>query len=240
MRLATIILTGLGLVALASSTPASTSDASKGAPSTFWLDTDTRKYHCAGKNVICCEISTGGSCVQTNSCETGCFKHDNGTACVDMGKVFEGNSSNVDSSDSKDPTSSSDDHVAARNASPQEDLHYICSKNRRSVLICKYRFCSTDHYCKSNEECRDGPASCKQRSPSAHASKSEVRSAADCTENPPPKVVTRSRTSQDNSTYVCSRDRASVLKCAYGFCATDYYCAKGHPCVDKPARCKKA
>lgn len=239
MQLVNIVLNGLGLVALALSAPTERI-LSTSALAIFLLDTETQAYHCAGKDVIRCDTTAGGSCLAVNYCETYCFKHDKGAACVDMADVVEAPSSNVDTPNSKETVFASDIENAARGASPQENKHYICSKNRRSVLVCRYGFCSTDHYCKSSEECKDGPPGCRSKLLYAQASTSEFRAVTNRGEAMPSRLVTRHRGSKDKSTHICSKDRTNVLRCLHGFCATDYHCAKAHPCVDNPARCKKA
>ncbi|KAJ8112327.1 hypothetical protein OPT61_g5280 [Boeremia exigua] len=235
------ILVGLGLVAFASSAPTelgrSTSPTTSPA---FWVDTQTQKHYCAGRDVIRCENTAGNNCIAIDTCETYCFKHDKGVACVDMGKAVVEDSNIVDPTAPKVSVPPADVSVAARATSPQENKHFVCSKDRKGVLICKYGFCSTDYYCKIGEECNDESLSCKRIPPHVQGSKTEIRTVADRNENAPLKLNARSRSPKETSTYICSKDRASVLKCTYGFCATDYYCAKGHPCVDNPARCKKA
>ncbi|EOA91009.1 uncharacterized protein SETTUDRAFT_25103 [Exserohilum turcica Et28A] len=44
----------------------------------------------------------------------------------------------------------------------QENKRYECSKDHTGVLICRYGFCSTDHYCKKNTKCSDKCACCKK------------------------------------------------------------------------------
>ncbi|KAF2622662.1 hypothetical protein BU25DRAFT_425598 [Macroventuria anomochaeta] len=238
MQLTTTILAGLCLVALALGAPSDMgSPHSTIGSTTFWENTQTQKYHCEGKDVIRCEITAGGTCSAINLCDAYCFNHDKGVACVDMGEPIMNTSSDIDTTIPKVPASAPDIKVAARYASPQENKHYICFQDRTGVLICKYGFCSTDHYCKSGAKCKDDSVSCESQSPSA---KSEVRSAPNQSEDVPTKLVARNRSPKENKWYVCSKNRASVLKCAYGFCATDYYCAKRHPCIDNPARCKRA
>lgn len=225
MRLTTLLLAGLGLVALTSSTPVDTgSPHSVTGSTTFWENTQTQEYHCKGKDVIHCETTAGGTCIAMDPCEAYCFLHDNGAACVDMGEppVIP-----------KVPVSASEAKIAARDASSQKNEHNECSKDRTGVLICRYGFCSTDHYCKAGDECKDGSFSCAPKSLSAPNVKSEVRDV-------PPQAEAAALDLGEKPTYICSKDRASVLKCLYGFCSTDYYCAKRHPCVDNPPRCEKA
>lgn len=234
MQLTEAIVAGLGLVTLGWSQPtdAGGQSLSNGFPATFWKDTQTQSYHCVEKDIVRCPSTGSGGCPYIDFCEVHCFKHKEGAACVDMGAVIGEVPSDNEAPTRKDPVSAEDLKVAARDASLQENKHYVCSKNRRSVLICRYGFCSTDHYCKSNEECKYESVSCE--------SKSDIPAVAYRSEAAPLKLVTRDRGSKQKSKYTCSKDRASVLKCTYGVCAIDYYCAKGHPCVGKPARCKKA
>lgn len=241
MQLLKIVLTCLGLATLALSAPTDTGNPalSTGSLATLWRDTKTQRYHCVDKDIIRCEMAAGGSCLSINFCQSYCSKHEQGAVCVDTAEVTEGVVI-----DNGKPTLKAQvpkvDRITARDASPQEDKHYVCSKDRRSVLICRFGFCSTDYYCKSDEECKDRSVSCQSKLSFAEVSKSGMRAMASRSGTAPIKRVTRNRGSKDKSSYVCSKDRASVLKCMYGFCATDYYCAKGHPCVDNPARCKKA
>lgn len=39
---------------------------------------------------------------------------------------------------------------------------YECSNDRTGVLVCKYGFCSTDHYCRKGTKCSDKCACCKR------------------------------------------------------------------------------
>ncbi|KAF1929189.1 uncharacterized protein M421DRAFT_4359 [Didymella exigua CBS 183.55] len=223
MQLATTILAGLGLIALASSAPTDTDTLHSATGSTtFWQNTQTQKYHCQGQDVIRCETTAGGTCIAIDTCEAYCFLHDNGAACVDMDAppVL------------KIPVSTSEAKFTARSASSEKNEYHECSKDRTGVLICKYRFCSTDYYCKAGDECKDGTFSCAPKSPSLARVKSEAR-------DKPAQVEAVAADLEGKPSYICSKDRASVLKCLFGFCSTDYYCAKGHPCADNPARCKK-
>ena len=241
MQLTTTILAGLCLVALALSAPVDMgSPTSTTGLATFWEGKQTQKYHCEGKDFIHCETIARGTCLTIDRCEAYCFNYDKGAACVDLGEATVKTSSDIDTTVSKVPVPAFDITFTTRDISPQEDKHYVCSKDRTGVLICRYGFCSTDHYCKSDEECKDDSVSCESKSPSAQGSKSEVRDVPKQVEDTSLKHVARNSTPKENKSYVCSKDRTSVLKCVYDFCATDYYCAKGHLCVDKPARCKKA
>ncbi len=240
MRPLATLLAGIGLVALALTAPTDGGESiSNGAPR-FWVDTQTRKYNCSGSDVMLCETTARGSCNVVDICESYCFKDDRGAACVDMGDGIMENSSTSNAPHSKASAPMLHDKIAARDASPQENKHYVCSKDRRSVLICLYGFCSTDYYCKNGDECKDESVSCKSKVLSAQGSKFEVRTVVDGLQSGPLNLQVRNSNPKEKITYVCSKDRASVLKCTYGFCATDYYCAKGHPCIDNPARCKKA
>ena len=221
MQLTSILVSGLGLIALASSAPVESSNPSSvAAPITFWQDTQTQHYHCDGRDVIRCETSSAkvaNACIPIDTCAPFCFLHDNGAACVDMGAP-------------PVPKVPVPVKVAARAASSDKNEHNECSKDRTGVLICKYGFCSTDYYCKAGFECQDDSFTCVPKSPSLGTVKSEVRDVS-------PHAEVAAVKSNDNPSYTCSKDRASVLRCLYGFCSTDYYCVKGHPCVDNPARC---
>jgi len=223
MQLPSILLSGLGLIALASSAPVEPGNPSSIAvPTTFWQDTQTQEYHCNGRDIIRCETTrakVADACVTIDTCYSFCFLHDNGAACVDMGVPPV----------PKVPVSAK---IAARTASSEENEHNECSKDRTGVLICRYGFCSTDYYCKAGDECQVGSFTCAPKSPYLAKAKSEVRDVL-------PQAEVAEIESNDSPSYTCSKDRASVLRCLYGFCSTDYYCAKGHPCVDNPARCKK-
>ncbi|KAJ4381151.1 hypothetical protein N0V86_003498 [Didymella sp. IMI 355093] len=165
MRLTTIFLSGLGLIALASSAPTGTGDPSSAAvPITSWLNTQTQKYHCEGKDVIRCETTARGTCIAMYPCKKYCFLHDNGAACVDMGAP-----------PVKVAVSIFEAKIAARAVSSEMNEHNECSKDCTGVLICRYGFCSTDYYCKSGDECNDGSFSCAPKSPSLEGVKSEIR-----------------------------------------------------------------
>ncbi|KAH6618509.1 hypothetical protein C7974DRAFT_378706 [Boeremia exigua] len=236
MQLTTTLLVRIGMIALALGARADTDTQSSSISSTaFWIDTPTQKYHCEGRDVIHCETTVGGTCFTVDTCEEYCFKHDNGAACVDMGATAY-TSDNIDYLASEVLDSTPEDDFAARDTSPQENEHYICSKDRRSILVCRYGFCSSDYYCKSNEKCSDDSVSCRSTLISgAPGSKSVIRTVVEGIKDTALKLGTRNQ-----SSYMCSKDRASVLKCVYGFCATHYYCAKGSPCIDNPARSKLA
>src|SRR5690242_7581985 len=154
MQLFELVLTGVGLVALALSAPTDISNPtlSTGSLATLWRDTKMQKYHCVDEDIVRCEMAAGGSCLTINSCQSYCSKNEQGAVCVDMAEVIEGVVSDNGKSTLKAPVPKID-RLTARDASPQEDKHYVCSKDRRNVLICRYGFCSTDYYCKSDEEC---------------------------------------------------------------------------------------
>ncbi|EMD96083.1 hypothetical protein COCC4DRAFT_122724, partial [Bipolaris maydis ATCC 48331] len=42
----------------------------------------------------------------------------------------------------------------------KEKKRYECSNDRTCVLICRYGFCSTEHYCKKGTRCSDKCACC--------------------------------------------------------------------------------
>lgn len=216
----TAVLTVLGLTALASSAPTDTPITDSTA---IWQNTPIQKYYCKGKDIIRCQTMTEDSCIVMGFCDARCSLHGNGVICVDMSAP----------PTPKVPVSAFESKIASRNASPQENKHGECSEDRTGVLICAYGFCSTDHYCKAGDECKDGSFSCAPKSLSTPHVKSKARSV-------PPQDESTTVNLGEKPSYVCSKDRASVLKCLYGFCSIDYYCAKGHPCVDNPARCKKA
>jgi hypothetical protein len=231
MPLHTTALAGCGIVALAFSAPATN-------PTAAWENTQTQNYHCAGKDVVRCETTAGGTCFAIEFCEAYCFNHKNGALCVDMGASSDVITAvnNVETTIPRTPVSV----LAARDASSREDKHYTCSRNRASVLICRYGFCSTDYYCGSSDECKDDCLCCKTKSSVAQGAKSAVRTVPIQIEGATIDIVARESNPQKNKQYICSKDRTSVLKCTYGFCSTDHYCAKRHPCVDNPARCTKA
>ncbi|KAF9698168.1 hypothetical protein EKO04_003570 [Ascochyta lentis] len=238
MRLTTTALAGLGLVALTLGAPADTGNPHSTIRSTTtWENTKTQKYHCEGEDVVRCETAPGGICLAIDLCEAHCFKHNSGASCVDLGVPVVFTSNDINVAVPKTSVLETSVKFAARDAAPQEDMHYTCSRNRASVLICKYGFCSTDHYCEGGNECNDDCNCCKSLSSSAQDTKSEVRAVPEDTLI---SLFARSRSPKEDVLYVCSKDRASVLKCRYDFCATDYYCAKNHLCIDKPARCKKS
>lgn len=174
MQLTATVPTGLSLIALALSAPAAISHSTID-PTTAWENTQTKKYYCKGKNIIRCEIAVGGACFAADACEAYCFDHDNGASCVDMGKSVTTTLNNVEISTHKAPASGLEVKIAARDASPQENKHYTCSKDRTGVLICKYGFCSTDHYCKTYDECKDDCNCCRSRFSLTQGPKSEIR-----------------------------------------------------------------
>ncbi|KAJ4989304.1 hypothetical protein SVAN01_05209 [Stagonosporopsis vannaccii] len=219
MQLIKTVLVGLGLVALALSTPTSADGATftSGPPATTWQGTHMQRYHCVGKDVIQCETAAGGRCLAIDPCKLSCFERDKSALCISNGE-FNDNKKSIPGG----PVPMADLKIAARKASPHENKHCICSKDRRGVLICKYGFCSTDQYCKSNEECKDESVSCESKSPSAQASKSEIRAVADLSGAGLVKLSTRNCRPKEKSSYVCSKDCASILKCNRGFCAINY------------------
>lgn len=238
MRLTITVLAGLGLFDSVLGAPADMGNVHSAiSPATTWKDTQFQKYHCEGMDVFYCETTAGDTCFAINICEESCVNHDDGVFCVDLGTPFVATSSEVEATSDKTLIPSPNLRVTARDASPQENMHYTCSRNRASVLICKYGFCSTDHYCGTGSECKDECNCC--RSPLAQSVRSEVRAVSIQREDTASRLAARRRSPKKTVSRVCSKDRASILKCEYGFCSTDYYCSKGHPCVDNPARCKK-
>ncbi len=234
MKLHNCVVAGLGLAVFALSAPADTSISSIDAVHT-WLNTQTQKYHCDNMSVIRCETTAGGTCFAIESCEAYCYDHNNGASCIDMVA-------------SRDTVTVSDDidipmpnlklpvaELVARTASREGKKHYTCSKDGTGVLLCRYGFCQTDHYCKAGEACSDGCNCCKRKS---RGGKAEVRTEPSATVGAAGDITAREASPQENKNYICSKDRASVLKCTYGFCSTDRYCAKRKRCVDNPARCK--
>jgi hypothetical protein len=124
MQITPVLLSGLGLIALASSTSVKTGNPSSvAAPITFWQDTQTQKHHCDGRDIIRCETpraKVGGTCITIDTCESFCFIHDNGAACVNIGAPPM----------PKIPVSAK---VTARAASSEENEHNECSKDRTGV-----------------------------------------------------------------------------------------------------------
>lgn len=240
MLIYTIALASFGFTALVLSAPTDTSRPTAN-PATAWEDTQTQKYHCEGKDVVRCETTVGGTCFAIDLCEVYCFDHDNGASCVDLNVPNDMTTSDdIDVTIPKAPASGSGTNVLPRDASAQKDEHLTCSRDRASILICRYGFCSSEKYCKSGDECKDECNCCKSKSPSAQGARSEVRPEPIRVEDAAVAIAARETSPQENKHYVCSKDRTSVLKCTYGFCATDYYCATRHPCIDNPARCKRA
>ena len=180
MRLTATIHAGLSLIALTLSAPAAISHFTI-HPTTARENTRTKKYRCDGRNLICCEITAGGTCFAADTCETYCFSHDHGASCVDMGKSVATTSNNIDIS------------IAARDTSPQENKHYTCSKDHTGVLICKYGFCSTDHYCKTYDECKSDCNCCRRRVSSTQGSKTEIRTLPAQVENAAMRMVAKGR-----------------------------------------------
>ncbi|KZM20940.1 hypothetical protein ST47_g7920 [Ascochyta rabiei] len=216
------VLAGLALVALALGAPADLGNPhSSTGSTTAWENTQTQEYHCEGNDIVRCETTPGGVCFAMDLCEAYCFHHDSGASCVDLGAPAVETSNNVEITARKTSISVTGVNVAARDASSQEDMHYTCSRNRASVLICKYGFCSIDHYCRSGNECKDDCSCCKSAFPSVQGAKSEVRIVP---KDAAISLAARGRNPKESALYVCSKDRASVLKCRHGFCATDYYC----------------
>ncbi|KAF3048173.1 hypothetical protein E8E12_011045 [Didymella heteroderae] len=180
MQLTTILLSGLGLIALASNAPVELGRPNFIAgPITFWRDTKTLQYHCEGRDIIRCERIAGGACLIVDTCESYCFLHDKGAACVDMGAppvaddAASRSEANIGATPvPKVPVSAK---VSARAASSEDNEHNECSKDRTGVLICRYGFCSIDYYCKAGDECQDGSFTCAPKSPSLARSKSGVR-----------------------------------------------------------------
>lgn len=224
MQFVKALLSGFGLIALTSSAPiVPSTSGSLAASITFWQDTPTQKHHCNGRDIIRCEMpgaEIADVCITIDTCESFCFLHDNSAACVDMDAPPV----------PKVPVSAK---VAARSASFEENEHNECSKDHTGVLICKFGFCSTNYYCKASDACQDGSFVCAPKSLPLGTLKFEVRDMPAQAEVSPVNL-------EEKPSYTCSKDRASVLRCLYGFCSTEYYCAKGHPCRDNPARCKKA
>jgi hypothetical protein len=56
------------------------------------------------------------------------------------------------------------DPVDQKKKKPAQPGTYECSNDRTGVLICRFGFCSTDHYCssKKGESCHDDCACCKK------------------------------------------------------------------------------
>ncbi|KAF1944288.1 hypothetical protein EJ02DRAFT_482599 [Clathrospora elynae] len=104
----------------------------------------------------------------------------------------------------------------------QEDKHYECSKDRSAVLICKYGFCSLDHYCKlkmASSTCHDDCNCCKMSDP-------ELRSVgeSDFSKNVKDKVVRIENTHasatglekrQENTPSAFAGCAPGIYSCAY-------------------------
>jgi hypothetical protein len=161
MQLITSVFARITLVALTLSVPTDPNVfRSATIPTTAWDNTQTGKYHCEGKNVIQCENTIRGVCSVIGHCDSYCFTREQGTSCVDMGAPVVSASNDIVTIPNA-PGLAPDTSLATRDASPQEDMDYTCSRNRSSVLICKYGFCSTDHYCGSGNECKDDCKCCR-------------------------------------------------------------------------------
>lgn len=243
MRLTTLIPVGLGLFALVLGAPAGTGNPHglmDPTDPTAWKNTRTHNYHCEGKAVVRCEENVGGTRSAIDLCNPYCFSNNNGVSCVKLRAPTVKTFDIMDATNLEAEKLVPDSSVTAREASPQEDLHYTCSQNRASVLVCKYGFCSSDHYCRSGTECKDDCSCYKKTSLSARTIESEGCGPVFLNKGTAVTLTTRSRSPKPNISYVCSKDRASVLRCEHGFCSSDYYCAKGHTCSDNPARCKRA
>jgi hypothetical protein len=239
MQLITTILTSLGVVMLASSAPAD-ADSATSLTST-WLNTQVHHYRCEGKDVTRCDTATDSGCVNLDTCETYCFGDDAGVACIDIKEETPSEDSKTlyrrGSSDNQAGVAHSYVHPAT------EDKHYGCSKDLNRVLICKYGFCSTDHYCKTTEVCSIQSLTCEPKSTLVKHREAEIQAGGSHVED---GTLTSASESHDSGGkkpyvhYICSDDRTGILKCSYNFCAIDHYCRKHRRCVDTPARCVKA
>lgn len=114
------------------------------------------RYDCKGNDIHRCD-SKGESCKLHKHCEQGCFKLVGGATCVDK----------LPHSDKRETNAVKVVDLKARKDKPQENKYYICSSNGASVLVCRYGFCSTDHYCTDGAWCHGDCTCCKKSSPVA-------------------------------------------------------------------------
>lgn len=108
-----------------------------------WRNTPGRAFHCdLDRNaVVSCQLD--GACKTVDSCSEyvgGLQCEDNGVEVSCAAVVFQDGAGDVVK-------------VKQRDAIPQENKHWVCSRDRASVLVCAYGFCSTEKYCKKGAEC---------------------------------------------------------------------------------------
>ncbi|KAH9875189.1 hypothetical protein J1614_004679 [Plenodomus biglobosus] len=149
MKLLMIVLSGLATLAVATANaPSTPKDTPTDSVPSFINSLDRSiTYHCnTAKPTIIEEQIKSGDLFQVNpifNCLRGdCYEFNTGATC-----------------------SESTINIKARAPVPQEDKHYICSKDRTSVLICRYGFCSTDRYCNLDgpgASCHDDCTCCKK------------------------------------------------------------------------------
>lgn len=87
--------------------------------------------------------ANGAACATTELCRVKCIENQHGAECspeipVALAKKDEG----------------------ALEAEAKKS--YECSNDQTRVLVCKYGFCSTDHYCRKGTKCSDKCACCKR------------------------------------------------------------------------------
>ncbi|CBX93241.1 hypothetical protein IAQ61_008959 [Plenodomus lingam] len=149
MRLFRIALAGLATLAVAASNaPSNQKDTITDLVPPFINDPDAViTYHCnKAEPTIIEERTNSGDLTDVTTvfnCPRGdCYQFNTGATCRE-----------------------STINVKARSPIAQENKHYVCSKDRASVLICRYGFCSTDYYCNikgSGSYCHDDCICCKK------------------------------------------------------------------------------
>ncbi|KAI8934668.1 hypothetical protein NX059_008360 [Plenodomus lindquistii] len=149
MRLLVLALGGLAAAAL--STPSIVKDTTSTGDEPPFLNDPTRRvsYHCsiAQPDVVEEYVKVGDLNVVNPifTCPRGdCYEFETGVTCGE---------------------STVDVKARAATANSQDDPYYKCSKDRASILICQYGFCSTDHYCNLDGPgalCQDDCICCKK------------------------------------------------------------------------------
>ena len=161
MRLIAAILVALSSVALAPDAPVSTHDPVFCVkPSLLGFRVKTSEHYCEHSAYELYDSSSSESSSELHICDASCHRRYNGVVNINMG----GSTVKTECSysfDSKLPTSMSGANLVDQDISPGEDKHYICSTDRTGILICRYGFCSTDRYCRRDEECSGDSASCE-------------------------------------------------------------------------------
>ncbi|KAF2847766.1 hypothetical protein T440DRAFT_455861 [Plenodomus tracheiphilus IPT5] len=224
MGLLTIVLAGLATIALAApgATPSNedTSITSNGPPFINKPGSNS-SYHCSDTtpNVIETRVESGYSTAMIpvyNCLRNDCYEFTTGATCGE---------STID--------------IKARTPIPEENKHKTCSKDRASVLICRYGFCSTDHYCNLHgvgDYCHDDCNCCK---------KGDFKKAGDESKREDLEASISTASSQDSAADIKPRNRCTVpgsYMCdetfqAIGVCNSVYQwvlsadCRPGH-CVE--------